>query len=117
MLAMMAFMTALLRIFVAIGIALVIIGGAVSGWFLDALPLQSAGIDPARVGAPSLGLRATGAVFGLVGGLVLATVTFGVLALLLDIRDRLVSIDRALSVERKGRGEDKDGAKTLNYER
>ena len=92
----MAFMTSVLRFFVAIGIALLIIAGGVFGWFYDALPgaAQQFNLDASALAAsqPTFALRAVGAVVGCVVGLFLATLTFGILALLLDIRDRLVII-------------------------
>jgi hypothetical protein len=114
---MMAFMTALLRFFVAIGIALWIIAGGVLGWFYDALPLQSAGVNPAQIADATAVTRAIASILGCIAGLFAATITFGVLALLLDIRDRLVIIaDSAAGGRRVQVGQNIDG-KPLNYER
>ena len=115
---MMAFMTALLRFFVAIGIALWIIAGGVLGWFYDALPLQSAGVNPAQIADATAMTRAIGSILGCIAGLFAATFTFGVLALLLDIHSRLGRIGEALSEgahfapSRAGQP-----GKPLNYER
>jgi hypothetical protein len=102
---MMAFMTSLLRFFVAVGIALWIIAGGLLGWFYDALPRAAGQLDMATpvlaAGPPTLELRVVGAVVGCVVGLCLATLTFGILALLLDIRDRLVIIAENAQVGRR----------------
>jgi len=92
----MAFMTSLLRFFVAIGIALWIIAGGVFGWFYETLPGAAGQLSVAApampVAEPTLALRIVGSLVGCVVGLFFATVTFGVIALMLDIRDRLVII-------------------------
>ena len=117
----MAFMTALLRFFVAIGIALWIIAGGVLGWFYDALPGIAGSMDigaaPAVVTEPAVAFRLIGAVVGCIVGLFLATVTFGVLALLLDIRDRLVVIADTTTGGRRVVVDQHIDGKPLNYDR
>lgn len=97
---MMAFMAALLRFFVAIGIALFVIAGGVAGWFYDATPALVGGLEigatPPPTGAESIAMRLAGAIAGVVGGLIAATFTFGVFALLLDMHSRLGQIAEAL---------------------
>ena len=119
---MMAFMVALLRFFVAVGIALFVIAGGVGGWFYDTVPTLFGGLEigagPPPAGAESLLMRAVGAIAGVIAGLIAATFTFGVLALLLDIQSRLGRIGEALSEgahfapSRAGQP-----GKPLNYER
>lgn len=110
---MMSFITTLLRFFVAVAIALFVIFGGVAGWFYDALPTLTGAVDVSAVPAASLATRILGVVAGAIAGLVLATFTFGVLALLLDIHDRLGRIIDTLAGEAAVPG---DG-RPLNYQR
>lgn len=120
---MMAFMAALLRFFVSIGIALFVIAGGVGGWFYDTAPALVGGLDvgagPPPAGAESIIMRIVGAIVGVIVGLIAATFTFGVLALLLDIHQRLGQVSEALtgggasiSAARVGQA-----GRPLNYER
>ncbi len=90
---MMSFIAFLLRVFVSIAIALCVIAGAVTGWFYDEIPVLAQ-----RVAMPggSLAVQGIGAVVGGVVGLIVATLTFGVIATMLDMRDRLVEISQSL---------------------
>ena len=97
---MMAFMTVLLRIFISIAIALCIIGGAVAGWFFDQDPFLAKHI---AVNADSPAIRGIAAVTGGVLGLIVATLTFGLIATLIDIRDKLIDIRNLLELERPTR--------------
>jgi hypothetical protein len=92
---MMSFIVFLLRVFVSIAIALCVIGGAAAGWFFDDVPYLA---QQVAVSADSTAIRGIGAVAGGVLGLIVATLTFGVLATLLDMRDKLVEISEALAV-------------------
>ena len=120
---MMAFMTALLRFFVAIGVALFIITGGIAGWFYDTAPALVGGLEiatqPPAGGADSVLMRGVGAIVGLIAGLIAATFTFGVLALLLDMHARLGQISDALNEGgvRFSGPRTADGGRSLDWER
>ncbi len=90
---MMTFIAFLLRVFVSIAIALCVIGGAAAGWFFDDVPYLA---QQVTASAESPAIRGIGAVVGGVVGLIVATMTFGVLATLLDMRDKLIEVREAL---------------------
>lgn len=90
---MTSFIAVLLRIFVSIAIALTVIAGAAAGWFADQVPFLPQQLVPSG-DAPAI--RAIGAIVGGIGGLIAATLTFGIIATLLDMRDKLIDIRQAL---------------------
>ncbi|MDP6706913.1 MAG: hypothetical protein QF893_11270 [Alphaproteobacteria bacterium] len=90
---MMSFITFLLRVFVSIAIALCVIGGAAVGWFYEEIPVLAQRVATAG-GSPAI--QGIGAVVGGIVGLIVATLTFGVIATMLDMRDRLIEISRSL---------------------
>ena len=86
---MMAFFSNLLRIVTVICFVLLVLAGATTGWFFDTLPMLQ-GLAPE--GGTTLATRVIGVVSGAVAGLLVGTLSFGIIATLLDIRDKLTQI-------------------------
>ena len=97
---MMSFMAALLRAFVAIAIALFVIAGAAAGWFFDEFPILAKQIS-AMTATDSPVTHALMALGGALAGLIAATMIFGLFAVLLDIRDKLIELRQTLDPEQK----------------
>ena len=110
---MMSLLVFLLRVFVVLGTIALVAFGALFGFSgsLDTYFAQS-GIE--QLAAEGSAMRVVRAIIVGLVGLVAATLSFGVLAAILDIRDKLVQIRDALTTEPAWRSE---GASPMKWEK
>lgn len=110
---MMSLLVFLLRVFVVLGTIALVAFGALFG-FSGSLDTYFAQTGVEQLAAEGSAMRAVRAIIGGLVGLVAATLSFGVLAAILDIRDKLVQIRDALTTEPAWRSE---GASPMKWEK